>query len=91
MSGQGDELKNQARLLTDDSLNLALTGKAVAGPLETKQKIVGNKTTLKEMGMGEFTSIAFWPEVGIDLDQSKFGHSLQGVRASDRFVHAPRS
>ncbi|MFN8073776.1 MAG: hypothetical protein U0R66_18475 [Mycobacterium sp.] len=80
VSGQGDELKNQARLLTDDSLNLALTGKAVAGPLETKQKIVGNKTTLKEMGMGEFTSIAFWPEVGIDLDQSKFGHSLQGVR-----------
>lgn len=80
VSGPGGELKNQARLLTDDSLNLALTRKAVAGPLDTKQKIVGNTTTLKEMGMGEFTSIAVWPEVGIDLDQSKFGHSLQGVR-----------
>jgi hypothetical protein len=30
--------------------------------------------------MGEFTSIGLWPEVGIDLDQSKFGHPLQGVR-----------
>jgi hypothetical protein len=66
--------------LTDDSLNLALTRKAVAGPLETKQKIVGDTTTLKQMGMGEFTSIGLWPEVGIDLDQSKFGHPLQGVR-----------
>jgi hypothetical protein len=80
VSGAGDELKNQTRLLTDDSLNRALTRKVVAGPLETKQKIVGNTTTLKEMGMSELTSIGLWPEVKIDLDQSKFGHPLQGVR-----------
>ena len=90
ISGPGDELKNQTRLLTDDSLNLALTRKAVAGPLETKQKIVGDNTTLKEMGMGEFTSIGLWPEVGIDLDQSKFGHAAAGgAGTSDRLVHAP--
>lgn len=80
ISGPGDELKNQTRLLTDDSLNLAQTPKAVAGPLETQQKIVGNNTTLKEMDMDEFTSIGLWPEVGIDLEQAKFGHPLQGVR-----------
>lgn len=80
ISGPGDELKNQTRLLTDASLNVALTPKAVAGPLETKQKIVGDKTTLNEMGMGELTSIGLWPEVGVELDQSKFGHPLQGVR-----------
>ena len=80
ISGPGGELKNQARLLTDDSLNLALTRHAVAGPLETKQKIVGDTTTLKEMGMGELTSIGYWPEVGIDIDQSQFGHALQGIR-----------
>ncbi len=80
VSGPGDELTNQARLLTDDSVNLALTRKTIAGPLETKQKIVGDTTTLAGMGMGEFTSIGLWPEVGIDLDQSKFGHALQGVR-----------
>lgn len=80
VSGPGNELKNQARMLTDDSVYLALTRKAVAGPLETKQKIVRDTTTLKEMGMGEFSSIGLWPEVGIDLDQSKFGHSLQGLR-----------
>lgn len=80
ISGPADELKNQTRLLTDDSLNLAQTPKAVAGPLETRQKIVGDHTTLKELGMGEFTSIGLWPEVGIDLEQTKFGHPLQGVR-----------
>ncbi len=80
ISGQGDELTNQTRLLTDDSLSLAMTRKVVADPLATKQKIVGDSTTLKEMGMSEFTSIGLWPEVKIDLAQVKFGHSLQGVR-----------
>lgn len=80
ISGQGDDLKNQTRLLTDDSLGLALTRKAVAGSLTTKQKIVGSTTTLKEMGMSELTSIGLWPQVGIDLDQSTFGHALQGLR-----------
>lgn len=81
VSGEGEELKNQTRLLTDDSLSLALTPKAVAGPLETKQKIVGNTATLKEMGMdNELTSIGLWPEVEIPVDQTKFGHALQGVR-----------
>ena len=80
VSGPGDELVNQTRLLTDDSLNLALARKAVAGPLETKQKIVGDTTTLKQMDLSEFTAVGLWPEVSIDLDQSKFGHALQGVR-----------
>lgn len=80
ISGSGDELKNQTRLLTDDSLQLALTRSAVAGPLETKQKLVSDTTTLKELGMGELSSVGLWPQVGIDLDQSQFGHSLQGVR-----------
>ena len=33
VSGTGEELKNQTRLLTDDALYLALTPKTVAGPL----------------------------------------------------------
>lgn len=91
ISGPADELKNQTRLLTDDSLNLAQTPKAVAGPLETRQKIVGDHTTLKELGMGEFTSIGLWPEVGIDLEQTKFGHPLQGVRVHLIGSYTPRA
>lgn len=80
VSGQGDELTNQARLLADDSLRFALSPKAVAGPLQYRLKLAGNTTTLVQLDQAELTSVAMWPEVGITLDQARFGHPLQGVR-----------
>jgi hypothetical protein len=80
VSGQGDELTNQARLLTDDSLRYALSPNAVAGPLQYRLRLAGNNTTLSQIDQAELTSVAMWPEVGITVDQARFGHPLHGVR-----------
>ncbi len=80
ISGPGNELTNQTRLLTDDSLQYALAPKAVADSLMTDQKLLGDSTTLEEMNKGGLSSEALWPQVGIDIDQSRFGHPLHGIR-----------
>ena len=80
ISGMGNELTNQTRQLSDVSLQYALSPKAVAGQLVTEQKILGDITTLEEMNRSGLNSEALWPEVGIELDQTRFGHSLGGVR-----------
>lgn len=79
VSGQGDELTNQARLLADDSLRFALSPNAVAGPLQYRLRLAGNTTTLAQLDQAELKSVAMWPEVGITLDQARFGHPLHGV------------
>jgi len=80
VSGQGDELTNQARLLADESLRYALSPRAVAGPLQYRLRVVGNTTTLAQIDQAELTSVALWPEVGITLDQARFGHPLHAVQ-----------
>ncbi|HTY28830.1 MAG TPA: hypothetical protein VMD51_11940 [Mycobacterium sp.] len=80
VSGQGDELTNQARLLTDDSLRYALSPNTVAGPLQYRLRLAGNTTTLAQLDQAELTSVAMWPQVGITLDQGRFGHPLHNVR-----------
>lgn len=80
VSGQGDELTNQARLLVDDSLRYALSPSAVAGPLQYRLRLAGNTTTLAQLDQAELTSVAMWPEVGVTLDQARFGHPLHAVR-----------
>ncbi len=80
VSGQGDELTNQARLLADESLRYALSPRAVAGPLQYRLRLAGNATTLAQIDQSELKSVALWPEVGITLDQARFGHPLHAVR-----------
>lgn len=80
VSGQGDELTNQARLLADESLRYALSPTAVAGPLQVRLRLAGNTTTLAQIDQSELKAVALWPEVGITLDQARFGHPLHGVR-----------
>lgn len=89
VSGQGSELTNQARLLADDSLQYALSRKTVAGALVSQPKLVDNTTTLQQLNRSGLTSEAMWPQVGIDLDQSRFGHSLQGIRVHLIGSHTP--
>ncbi len=80
VSGQGDELTNQARLLADDSLRYALSPRAVAGPLPYRLRLAGNTTTLAQVGQSDLQSVGMWPSVGITLDQARFGHPLHAVR-----------
>jgi hypothetical protein len=89
ISGAGNELNNQTRLLTDDSLKFALSPKIVAGQLVADQQFASDSTTLQELNHYGLNSEALRPEVGIDLDQTRFGHSLNGIRVHLIGSHTP--
>jgi hypothetical protein len=90
ISGQGDELTNQTRLLTDDLLRVALSPNAVvAGLLQNKQKLASDTTTLEQLNQSDLNAEAVWPQVAINLDQTRFGHSLHGIRVHLMGSHTP--
>ncbi|MGY4708618.1 hypothetical protein ACXDF8_03480 [Mycolicibacterium sp. CBM1] len=80
ISGPGPELTNQTRLLTDDSLQFAVSRKAVAAPLQVDQEVVADTTSLDDLKLSGLTSDALWPQVQFELNQSRFGHPLAGIR-----------
>jgi hypothetical protein len=80
ISGPPDKLRNQARLLTDGSVRMAVSAKVVAGELRPAPAGLGNITTLTELGQAALSTIGFAPQVSIGLDQTRFGHATQGFR-----------
>lgn len=80
ISGSGDDLANQARLLGDESLPSAVSSKAVAGPLSYNQEFAADITTITEMlHKTGLSNEGVWPAVQIPLDQTLFGHSISQV------------
>ncbi|WP_313674747.1 hypothetical protein, partial [Mycolicibacterium sp.] len=90
ISGAGEDLANQVRLLGDDSLNSALSPKAVAGLLSFERRYAEYVVT---MGMllreTQLDSEAIWPEVGIPLDQTVWGRSVRGFQVYLIGSHTP--
>lgn len=80
ISGPGDELINQTRLLTDPSLPFALSGKAVAGPLTTELKPAADSVTLAELKQPVKSSEALRPNATITIDQSVFAQPVDDIR-----------
>ncbi|WP_243841388.1 cellulose biosynthesis cyclic di-GMP-binding regulatory protein BcsB [Mycobacterium sp. DL592] len=80
ISGRANELTNQTRLLSSDISRLALSSKAVAGPLRTTAQLPGNVTTLRELGQNGVTAVALAPQVTVGLDQTRLGRSAHNVR-----------
>lgn len=80
ISGSASKLTNQTRLLTDGSLNMAVSTRVVAGELHQNPRFPGNSTTLAQLGQPALTSAGLAPVVDIALDQTRFGHSTQGYR-----------
>ncbi len=80
VSGPPGKLDDQARFLTDGSIKLAVTTKAVAGKMHVPAPLPGDSTTLRQLGQGNLTGVGVAPQVSIDLNQTKFGHSTQGYR-----------
>lgn len=89
ITGPGNELTNQTRLLTDQSLTYALSTKAVAGPLVTEQRPVGDTTTLGKMKQSGLSSELARPEVSIKIDQSQFAQPVGGIRVHLLGSHTP--
>lgn len=80
ISGEGDELTNQTRLLTDPSLRFALSNKAVAGPLTTELKPAGDAVTLTKLNQKVNVSESLRPEATITIDQSVFAQPVDDMR-----------
>ena len=90
ISGPGDQLTNQARLLTDDLMRFAVSPNAVvAGPLTNKQKFASDNTTLAQLDQSGLHSEGIWPEVAINVDQTRFGHALDQLRVHLIGSHTP--
>ena len=80
ISGPPNQLTNQARLLTDSSLSMAVSPKVVAGELHPTTWLPGDSTTLAQLNQPAPTATGIAPQVGIALDQTRFGHPTQGFR-----------
>ncbi|GAA3530908.1 hypothetical protein GCM10023077_05620 [Mycolicibacterium helvum] len=90
VSGRGDELANQVRLLGDALLQYALSpDTVVTGPLPDPQDFLGDSTTLTQLKQTGLSSLGLWPEVAIDMSQARFGHSLGSVRVHLIGSHTP--
>jgi hypothetical protein len=89
ISGAGDELTNQTRLLSDPSLKFAQGPSAVAGQLPNKQKLVGDTTTLEQLNQTGLSADDLWPDVGISLEQTRWGHALDHIRVHVLGSHTP--
>lgn len=80
IAGPANELTNQTRLLSSDISRLALSSKAVAGPLRIAAQLPGNVTTLRELGQDGVTAVALAPQVTVGLDQTRLGRSAHNIR-----------
>jgi hypothetical protein len=89
ISGTGDELAEQARLLSSESLAYATGSKAVADDLP-EDEFLNNKTTVVDVTRSAtLSNSALWPRVGIELDQTRFGHPVQGITLHLLGSHTP--
>ncbi len=80
ITGQGDELKNQTRLLTDPSLAFALSSKAVAGPLTTELRPAEDSVTLAQLKQKVYSAVSVRPDATITLDQTVFAEPVGNIR-----------
>ena len=80
ISGSANDLTNQTRLLTSSVGAFALSSKAVVGPLRSTPQLPGNETTIRKLGQPGVNAVALNPQVYVNLDQTRLGRSVQGVR-----------
>jgi hypothetical protein len=90
VSGTAGELTNQARLLSSDISQLAVSSKAVVGPLSTTPELPGDLTTIRNLGQPGINATALVnPQVTIPLDQTRMGRSVHGVRVQLQGSYTP--
>ena len=80
ITGPAGELSNQTRLLASDLSRLALSSKAVVGPLRSSPQLPADSTTLRQLGQPGVNATALSPQVSIALDQTRMGRAARDVR-----------
>lgn len=89
ITGTGNELVNQSRLMSSDLSRLALASKAVAGPLKSSPQLPGNETTIRALGQPGVNATALEPQVSIGLDQTRLGRPVRDVRVHLKGSYTP--
>lgn len=89
ISGPPDQLVNQARLLSSDVSRLAVSSKAVVGPLKSVPQLPADVTTIRQLGQPGVNATALNPQVSIGLDQTRLGRSVRNVRVHLRGTYTP--
>jgi hypothetical protein len=89
VTGSGNELANQIRLLTADLSRLAIASKAVAGPLRTSPQLPRDTTTIRDLGQDGVNATALKPQVSVALDQTRLGRPVQDVRVQLKGSYTP--
>ncbi|WP_396926012.1 hypothetical protein [Mycolicibacterium sp.] len=82
ITGPASNLTNDTRLLSDGGLNLAVSPRVVPEKLSSgrRPQTIGGLVTVGQLNQGSLTAAGNSPGVTISLDQTKFGHPVQGVR-----------
>jgi hypothetical protein len=80
ITGPPDQLTNQTRLLSSDVSRLALSSKAVVGPLKSSPQLPADTTTIRQLGQPGVNATALSPQVSIGLDQTRLGRSVRNLR-----------
>ncbi|MEV3901601.1 hypothetical protein AB0K11_04685 [Mycobacterium sp. NPDC050551] len=89
ISGRDGELTNQARLLSSDVNRLALSSKAVVGPVQSSPVLASDSTTLRRLGQPGVNATGLSPQVSIGLDQTRLGRSARNVRVHLQGSYTP--
>ncbi len=89
ISGKGQELSEQARLLSNDALLYAASATAVSDDIP-EEDLLSDATTVADVTRStDVSNSALWPRVGIELDQTRFGHPLTAVQLHLTGSHTP--
>lgn len=91
ITGSGDDLTNQTRLITsDDVARVALSSGAVPGPLEAKPVLPANSSTLRDLGQSGASATSLTrPRVNINVDQTRIGRPARQVRVNLKGSYTP--
>lgn len=89
ITGPGKELTDQTRSLMSDALPFALSRTTVAGQPTSDLTPVSDTTTLEQLNQTGLSAESLRPEVSIQLDQTLFGHSVDGIRVHLIGSHTP--
>jgi hypothetical protein len=89
ISGPASELANQTRLMSSGIARLALSSKAVVGPLRTSPQLPADNTTMRLLGQPGVNATALAPQVSIALDQTRFGRSAHNIRVHLQGSYTP--
>ncbi|WP_234789611.1 hypothetical protein [Mycolicibacterium mucogenicum] len=90
ITGPSGAISNQIRLMTSKLWTLALSSKAVAGPLVPVAQLVPDLTTIRDLGQPGVNATALTnPRVVIPLDQTRIGRAVRGVRVHLQGSYTP--